>query len=213
MPASANGKNAASACNQVAGVKVAFFLAAVGDGSGYEHFGALLCNQVFVKIDLLSLGIASGVAAGDRDRSHGKFVFPLHFKVFERAVNDGGAQGGKVKVHQRKNGLRFRVAQANVVFQKLGAVFCYHHAKENKAPVVKAFRFKAAQGGLQNFFVKPLHDVRRYVRKRANRSHSACVGSLGAVFQTLVVAGGQEGADGGLSRRGALRGDAYGGQY
>ena len=196
----ANGKDAAAACLQ------AFF----SHGAGHKDFGAVLVNHFLVYADGLSFGVASGVSAGNRHRGHGKFIFPLHFKALEAFVAYGLAQGGKVKVHQRKDSLRFRIAKADVVFQKLGPVLCYHDAKEDEAPIVKAFSHKAAQGGLQNRFVKGFHNVWSHVGQRANRSHAAGVGALGSVVQSFVVAGGQEGQNRGFAGLCAFRRHAYG---
>ena len=83
--------------------------------------------------------------------------------------------------------LRFRVAEARVVFDQLGTVLRNHQASEQHALVRTSHGLQGADRRQHDFVERALFHRRRHDRDRGVGAHAAGVRTLVAVKHALVV--------------------------
>jgi len=155
--------------------------------TGMEDFNAVDPRGGFESLDLGAFLRRAGIAVGRHHDSQRRVVAPFKIERVQCAVR-GCPQGGEdVGAQPHHENLRFRISEAHVVFDELGAVLGDHESgEENTAKR----RFARAHGGhcRQNDFIHraPGH-IRGHDRRGRIGAHAARIRPRIAVADTLVI--------------------------
>lgn len=137
-----------------------------------------------------ALGVGSRVAtSSDNDSSSSTRRNLDRTHRGERVCGTAVHELGKVRLEQSQDGLGFRVTEADVVLENLGAGLGHHEAGEKTADEDVARVAHAIDGCLQDGLVDFLVLLGRDDTSRSVGAHTASVGTLVVVKDTLVVLG------------------------
>ena len=131
--------------------------------------------------------ITARISGGRHDDADGGLRRPTQFDVRQTAVGDGAERLHQIAVETHENRLCLRIAETDVEFQNLRAVFRDHQSRVDDAAEIQTILLDALQERLQHLLVDDLpHRVRHDWRGRIG-AHAARVRAEIAVQRALMV--------------------------
>ena len=115
-------------------------------------------------------------------------VLPAEDAIIQAALKRGLHRIEQLALQQRQHRLRFRVAEAHVVFQEIDAARVHHQPEENHAGKIHAFGDDALERRLQNVAAEGGHFGIAKARMRRDDAHAAGILAGVALADGLVVA-------------------------
>ena len=124
-----------------------------------------------------------------RRHHHGErgVVVPAQIEILQLPVARRQQRRQKIRHQPQHQHLAFRIAEADIVFDQLRAIFGDHQSGEQHAFVGRAHRLHGAHGRHDDLVHHALVHFRRHDRRRRIGAHAAGIGTLVAVADALVV--------------------------
>ena len=138
-------------------------------------------------MDLITRFIFLRIALGGHHHACRRLFGKLHFTLRQRTLAAGAHHGKQVAFHKRKHHLGFRVAEAAVILNHLGAFWRKHQPKVQAAlkrtPLLIHRLYRRQKDGAHTLGGNFLG----IIRVRCNRAHAAGIQALIAVQGALMI--------------------------
>ena len=134
--------------------------------------------------------VFDGIALGGDNHTAGGFLAEFHLSFAESALACCLHNREQITFQKRQNNLRFRIAEAAVIFDDFRTVLGNHQSEIQTASKRSAFIFHRFDSRQKDFFHTFVGDFFCVIRVRCNRSHTAGVQSLIVVMGSFMIHGG-----------------------